>query len=93
MTAAFCKCSSLSILPDISKWDISKLKNFGRFFTGCSSLSKIPDISKWRSYFKEYRFYYIFDGCISLTYFPDIFKKNYSFTNFEECFSIVNMIK
>ena len=90
MIAIFYKCSSLSILPDISKWNISNLIYFDNIFVGCSSLSKIPDISHWRKRFKEGRFYYIFSGCISLSSLPNIFKRGGSFKYFENCFSIIN---
>ena len=34
-------------LPDISKWDTSKVENMCNLFAKCSSLVSIPDISKW----------------------------------------------
>ena len=43
----FYGCSSLSSLPDISKWDTKNVKNMSSMFYGCSSLSSLPDISKW----------------------------------------------
>ena len=43
----FSYCSSLSSLPDISKWNTSKVNNMNDMFRYCSSLSSLPDISKW----------------------------------------------
>ena len=57
MNSMFCGCSSLSSLPDISKWNINNVKDMRYMFCGCSSLSSLPDISKWdkniRSMFRE----------------------------------------
>ena len=35
MSYMFFLCSSLNSLPDITKWDIKKLKNKGDMFKGC----------------------------------------------------------
>jgi hypothetical protein len=43
----FCKCSSLSVLPDINIWDISNVKNVDSMLYGCSSLKQKPDLSFW----------------------------------------------
>ena len=43
----FAGCSSLSSLPDISKWNTNNVTNMSKMFCGCSSLSSLPDISKW----------------------------------------------
>ena len=40
-------CSSLESLPDISKWNISKVTNMNCLFKGCSSLKILPDVSSW----------------------------------------------
>ena len=47
MSYMFDGCSSLSNLPDISKWNTNKVTNMNSMFSGCSSLSNLPDISKW----------------------------------------------
>ena len=49
MSDMFSECSSLSSLPDISKWDTSKVINMSNIFSGCISLSSLPDISKWNT--------------------------------------------
>ena len=41
MSDMFCGCSSLSSLPDISKWNINNVTDMRWMFSGCSSLS--PD--------------------------------------------------
>ena len=43
----FYGCSSLSSLPDISKWNTNNVTNIGYMFVRCSSLSSLPNISKW----------------------------------------------
>ena len=43
----FTGCSSLVSLPDISKWDMSKITNLALMFSDCRSLTSLPDISKW----------------------------------------------
>jgi surface protein len=43
----FSGCSSLTSLPDISKWNIENAVNIYGLFSGCSSLNSLPDISKW----------------------------------------------
>ena len=47
MKSMFDNCSSLTSLPDISKWNINKVNNMGVLFYGCSSLKTLPDISNW----------------------------------------------
>ena len=43
----FWKCSSLSEIPDISKWNVPKVQKINGIFKECLSLSELPDISKW----------------------------------------------
>ena len=45
----FLGCESLTILPDISKWDISNVIDIASIFQSCSSLNYLPDISKWNT--------------------------------------------
>ena len=49
MSYMFKGCSSLSFLPDISKWNTNNIKDMSYMFEGCSSLSSLPDISKWNT--------------------------------------------
>ena len=46
MSYMFDGCSSLSNLPDISKWNTNNVNNMSYMFYKCSSLSKLPDISR-----------------------------------------------
>ena len=48
-----CECSSLSSLPDISKWNTSNIRDINYMFYKCSSLSSSPDMSKWNINFKK----------------------------------------
>ena len=54
----FYNCSSLSSLPDISKWNSNKFLNMSGLFANCSSLYFLPDISNWlignKIQFREY---------------------------------------
>ena len=47
MSHMFDDCSSLSSLPDISKWNTNNVTDMNHMFEYCSSLSSLPDISKW----------------------------------------------
>ena len=61
----YCRCSSLSSLPDISKWNTKNITNMIYMFNGCSSLSSLPDISNWNinniTYMKS-----MFDECLNI---------------------------
>ena len=48
MKKIFYGCNSLSSLPDISKWDISKVKDMTSILNECNSLLVIPNLSKWK---------------------------------------------
>ena len=47
LAGIFNECSSLTELPDISKWNTNNVINMEYMFNKCSSLSYLPDISKW----------------------------------------------
>ena len=49
MSFMFDKCKSLSSIPDISKWNTSKLNNMRNMFSECISLLSLPDISNWNT--------------------------------------------
>jgi surface protein len=55
-------CESLTSLPDILKWDTSKVSDMSEMFKNCKSLNNLPDISKWNtSKLKDKED--MFDGC------------------------------
>ena len=61
----FYECSSLSSLPDISKWNTNNVTDMSYIFFWCSSLSSLPDISKWNT--NNYtNMYHMFYGCLSI---------------------------
>ena len=43
----FRRCSSLSSIPNISKWETNNVTDMNEIFLKCTSLSSLPDISKW----------------------------------------------
>ena len=45
----FYNCSSLSSLPDISKWNTSNVNYMSDMFYRCYSLISLPDLSKWNT--------------------------------------------
>ena len=47
MNGMFGGCKSLTSLPDMSKWNTSKVVDMRFMFLGCKSLKAKPDISKW----------------------------------------------
>ena len=57
----FGKCSSLSSLPDISKWSTNNVINMKNMLYACSSLSSLPDISKW-----SINMYEMFKECLNI---------------------------
>ncbi len=75
MSNMFYGCSSLSSLPDISKWDTGNVVNMGSMFEGCLSLTSLPDISKWNTS-NVTNMGDMFNGCLSLSSLPDISKWN-----------------
>jgi surface protein len=75
MSGMFCNCSSLSSLPDISKWDAKNITDMSCMFRDCSSLSSLPDISKWDTK-NVTNMHYMFRFCSSLNSLPDISKWN-----------------
>ena len=42
MSFMFYGCSSLSTLPDITKWDTQNVTNINKMFDGCSKLTYMP---------------------------------------------------
>ena len=40
----FYRCSSLTSLPDISKWNTNNVNDMSGMFSSCSSLTSFPDI-------------------------------------------------
>ena len=46
MDGIFSNCSSLLFLPDISKWNTSKVTEMKVLFADCSLLLSLTDISK-----------------------------------------------
>ena len=75
MSDLFNGCSTLSSLPDISKWETSNITNMSGMFTTCSSLSSLPDISKWNTN-NVTNMSGMFNGCSSLSSLPDISRWN-----------------
>ena len=62
----FAGCSSLSSLPDISKWNTNNAINMIGMFYECSSLLSLPDIFKWNTnkVVHHYHLYLIFQNGI-----------------------------
>ena len=48
MNGMFCDCSSLTYLPDISKWYTKEVKDMRDMFNNCGYLKSLPDITKWK---------------------------------------------
>ena len=79
----FYKCSSLTSLPNISKWNTSNVTDMSSMFYKCSSLSSLPDISKWNTS-NVTNMSCMFYDCFSLLSLPDISKWNTS--------NVINMV-
>ena len=92
MEGLFCECQNLKTLPDISKWNTSKVENTTGIFYKCSSLNILPDIWKWDTKNVVYM-KYIFFGCSSLKEIKNLDKWNTgNVLNYEgiieECYSL-----
>ena len=61
-------CSSLSSLPDISKWNTRNVTYMIYMFDGCSSLSSLPDISKWNTINVNDISNKKFNGCLNIIF-------------------------
>jgi len=70
MSFMFNYCSSLSFLPDISKWNTNNATDNSYMFNYCKSLF-LPDISKWNVY-NVTKISFMFNYYISLSSLPDI---------------------
>ena len=68
MSHMFAIDSALKSFPDISNWDVSKVKDMEHMFTHCD-IYEIPDISKW-DMSKTKKMSYMFSHCINLLKFP-----------------------
>ena len=75
MSYMFFNCSSLSSLPDISKWNTNNVTNMSYLFNGCPKLKSLPDISKWNTNNVKYMSG-MFSQCTSLSSLPAILKWN-----------------
>ena len=94
MSDLFNGCSSLSTLPDISKWNLDKCTDISSLFKYCSKLTSLPDIAKW-NICNVSNMSFTFSHCSSLTRFPNISGWNTINVRkieniFEGCSSIIN---
>ena len=71
MSYFFYGCSSLEILPDISKWNTNNVINMSYMFYSCSSLIKFNSL--WKIANLE-NIDSLFQNCSSLICLPDISK-------------------
>ena len=67
----FYNCSSLSSLPDISKWKTDKVNEVLLMFAKCTSLISLPDLSEWNTK-SPWEMRCLFSDCTLLLYLPDI---------------------
>ena len=65
MSYMFNKCKSLSLLPNISKWNTNNVTDMSYMFNECKSLSSLPDISKWNTN-NVTNMYDMFYGCLNI---------------------------
>ena len=69
----FFDCPQLLEVPDIYRWDTSKIVDMSGMFCSCISLKYLPDISYWDTR-NVSDMSDLFNGCSSLTSLPDISK-------------------
>ena len=68
-------CKSLISLPDISKWNLSRVNSMSHMFSGCNSLISLPDLSKWNISNVE-DMSNMFYGCNSIKSLPYFYMLN-----------------
>ena len=68
MSYIFYRCSSLSSIPDISKWNTNNIVDMSYMFYRCSSLSSLPDLSNWNTN-NIIDMSHMFSGCSKLSSF------------------------
>ena len=73
MKYSFYGCESLLSLPNLSKWNTSRVTNMSALFCDCKSLLSLPDISKW-DISKVKNLSEMFKNCFSLSKIPNIGK-------------------
>ena len=76
----FSNCSSLILLPDISKWDTSNIFDMSKMFYNCKKISFLSDISKWvtRNVFNMNKIFY---KCSSLLISPEAYIYRWNLSN------------
>ena len=89
----FSNCTSLTFLPNISKWNTKNITNIESIFLNCSSLKNFPEISNWNisnvTSLKD-----VFSFCSNLKQLPDVSKWNtINVTNMENMFSFCSSLK
>ena len=67
----FKDCSSLTSLPDISKWNTKNVENMESLFYNCSKLLIMPNISNW-NICKVTKLKSMLYNCSSLINLPDL---------------------
>ena len=70
-------CEKLKSLPDISKWNTSKVSIMSHMFGNCSSLKSLPDLDKWdiTNVKKNKENETIFENCDSSLNIPEKFSE------------------
>ena len=71
MKQMFKRCSSLSYIENINKWNTSKVTDMSYIFYECENLLSLPDISNWDTS-NVTNINSIFIGCRNLLSLPDI---------------------
>ena len=92
MSHMFCFCESLTLLPDLSNWNISNVYDISYIFKVCKSLISLPDISNWKTS-NIFDMSGLFYGCYNLSKICEINKWNmnkvrYTMEMFYECRSL-----
>ena len=68
----FYDCSSLSSLPDISKWNVENLLDAFYMFGNCISLKSLPDFSKWKFKNENIKSFGMLSGLTNISFLPNI---------------------
>ena len=69
----FCHCKQLTSVGDLSKWDVSNVKDMVGMFHKCKQLKSVGDLSKWKVSDLRYIFNMFYNS--GITNIPKWYKK------------------
>ena len=91
MRGMFNECKRIRHLPNLSFWNMKKVKEMDFMFNECGNLYSLPDINKWEINEKANINSSIFNNCFSLISFPNFYSFNINDDIYRENINIPNL--